>query len=82
MFAAGWFKVARLGPFLYMQQVRAETRKVVWPTRRESLTGFFVVLLIVALFGAFLSLANWMSFLVVDTLLELPTYWNRWFGGP
>ncbi|HEY8579862.1 MAG TPA: preprotein translocase subunit SecE [Beijerinckiaceae bacterium] len=37
-------------PFEFLQQVRAETAKVTWPTRRETLitTGLVVLMVIVA----------------------------------
>lgn len=38
--------MAKTNPLQFMQQVRTETRKVVWPTRRETLltTGMVFVL--------------------------------------
>jgi preprotein translocase subunit SecE len=54
--------VAKTSPVEFIQQVRAETKKVVWPSRRETvMTGIMVVIMttILAIF-----------FLGVDTLLE------------
>ncbi|VVT04628.1 Protein translocase subunit SecE [Sphingomonas sp. EC-HK361] len=54
--------MAKTSPVEFIQQVRAETKKVVWPTRRETvMTGIMVVIMttILAIF-----------FLGVDTLLE------------
>jgi preprotein translocase subunit SecE len=45
--------VAKTSPVEFIQQVRAETRKVVWPTRRETImTGVMVMImtLILAIF--------------------------------
>ena len=45
--------MARTNPLQFMQQVRAEVAKVVWPTRRETMitTGMvFVMAFIFALF--------------------------------
>ena len=45
--------MARTSPVEFIQQVRAETRKVVWPTRRETImTGVMVMImtLILAVF--------------------------------
>ncbi|MGE5591560.1 MAG: preprotein translocase subunit SecE [Bacillota bacterium] len=38
----------------YFQDTRAELRRVVWPTRRETTVYTAVVLVAVALFGAFI----------------------------
>ena len=54
--------MARTSPGEYFRQVRAETAKVVWPTRRETImTGVMVVIMttILALF-----------FLAVDSIFE------------
>ena len=54
--------MAKTSPVEFIQQVQAETKKVVWPTRRETvMTGIMVVIMttILAIF-----------FLGVDTLLE------------
>ena len=45
--------MAKVNPFQFLQQVRQETSKVVWPTRRETLvsTGMvFVMVILAALF--------------------------------
>ncbi|MBV9287260.1 MAG: preprotein translocase subunit SecE [Hyphomicrobiales bacterium] len=49
-------------PFEFIQQVRAEAAKVVWPTRRETLVTTGLVLLLVAFVSIF--------FLVVDQVLR------------
>jgi preprotein translocase subunit SecE len=54
--------VAKTSPVEFFNQVKAETRKVVWPTRRETvMTGVMVVIMttILALF-----------FLGVDSIFE------------
>ncbi|WP_242098298.1 MULTISPECIES: preprotein translocase subunit SecE [unclassified Sphingomonas] len=54
--------MAKTTPLEFIQQVRAETAKVVWPTRRETvMTGVMVVVMttILAVF-----------FLGVDTIFE------------
>ena len=54
--------MAKTSPVEFIQQVRAETKKVVWPTRRETImTGVMVMImtLILAIF-----------FFGVDTLFE------------
>ncbi|RED17895.1 preprotein translocase subunit SecE [Pontivivens insulae] len=55
--------MARTNPFQFIQQVRGETAKVVWPTRREvALTTamVFVMATIAAIF-----------FFLVDQLIQL-----------
>jgi preprotein translocase subunit SecE len=49
-------------PFEFIQQVRAEAAKVVWPTRRETLITTGLVLLLVVFVSVF--------FLVVDQVLR------------
>jgi preprotein translocase subunit SecE len=49
-------------PFEFIQQVRSEARKVVWPTRRETLVTTGLVLLLVAVTSLF--------FLVTDEVLR------------
>jgi preprotein translocase subunit SecE len=50
-------------PFEFIQQVRAEGSKVVWPTRRETLITTGLVLLLVVFAGVF--------FTVVDEVLRV-----------
>ncbi len=49
-------------PFEFIQQVRAEAAKVVWPTRRETLVTTGLVLLLIAFASIF--------FTVVDEVLQ------------
>ncbi|WP_306120776.1 MULTISPECIES: preprotein translocase subunit SecE [unclassified Roseitalea] len=39
--------MARTNPFTFIQQVRAETAKVTWPSRRETLISTIMVLIMV-----------------------------------
>ncbi len=50
-------------PFEFMQQVRSEASKVVWPTRRETLITTGLVMLMVVFASVF--------FLVVDEVLRV-----------
>lgn len=45
--------MAKTNPFQFMQQVRAETAKVTWPTRREVLVTTVLVLVMAALTAVF-----------------------------
>ena len=50
-------------PFEFLQQVRAEASKVVWPTRRETMITTGLVLLLVVFAGLF--------FTIVDEVLRV-----------
>lgn len=50
-------------PFEFIQQVRSEASKVVWPTRRETLITTGLVLLLVVFASVF--------FVVVDEVLRI-----------
>jgi preprotein translocase subunit SecE len=54
---------AMANPFEFIQQVRSEASKVVWPTRRETLITTGMVVLMVAFASLF--------FLVVDETLRI-----------
>jgi preprotein translocase subunit SecE len=50
-------------PFEFLQQVRVEASKVVWPTRRETMITTGLVLLLVVFAGLF--------FTIVDEVLRV-----------
>ncbi|EEW59869.1 Preprotein translocase subunit SecE (TC 3.A.5.1.1) [Tritonibacter mobilis] len=54
--------MATINPVKFIQQVRAEVSKVVWPTRREVLLTTVMVFIMAALAAAF--------FAVVDLLIR------------
>ena len=54
--------MARTNPLQFMQQVRAETSKVVWPTRRETLITTAMVFALATLTAIF--------FFLVDLLIR------------
>lgn len=55
--------MARTNPITFLQQVRTEVSKVIWPTRNETLISTVMVLLLVILTAIF--------FLVVDQVIQL-----------
>jgi preprotein translocase subunit SecE len=59
-------------PFEFIQQVRSEASKVVWPTRRETLITTGLVLLLVAFASLF--------FTVVDETLRVLVGFALGFG--
>jgi preprotein translocase subunit SecE len=50
--------MATTNPFQFLQQVRSEVAKVVWPTRREVLLTTIMVFLMSALAALFFSLVD------------------------
>ena len=51
-------KFVMTNPFQFIQQVRAEVSKVVWPTRRETLLTTVMVFIMAALTATFFSLID------------------------
>jgi preprotein translocase subunit SecE len=45
--------VAKTSPGEFINQVRAETRKVVWPTRKETITTAIMVLIMTIILAIF-----------------------------
>jgi preprotein translocase subunit SecE len=63
--------LAKTSPLEFIQQVRTETRKVVWPTRRETvMTAVMVVIMTTVLALFFLGVDSFFN-LVVQQLLKL-----------
>ncbi|OIP87983.1 MAG: preprotein translocase subunit SecE [Rhodobacterales bacterium CG2_30_65_12] len=50
--------MAKTNPFQFIQQVRSEVSKVVWPTRREVLLTTGMVVAMAALTAVFFSLVD------------------------
>ena len=51
-----------INPFSFVQQVRSEASKIVWPTRRETATTTVMVFIMAALFATF--------FFLIDSLVS------------
>jgi preprotein translocase subunit SecE len=54
--------MARTNPLQFIQQVRAETAKIVWPTRRETGLTTVMVMIMATIFAIF--------FFTVDLLIR------------
>ena len=54
--------MARTNPLQFMQQVRAEISKVIWPTRRETTVTTIMVAIMATLVAIF--------FLIVDQIVK------------
>lgn len=65
--------MAKTNPFQFMQQVRAETAKVTWPTRREVLVTTVMVFIMAALTAVFFF---FVDFLIRTGLVSLLGIFN------
>ena len=61
----------RTNPFTFLQQVRAETAKVVWPSRRETAISTVMVLVMVVLASLFFLVADQIMSFGVSYLLRI-----------
>ena len=64
-------KVAKVNPGEFLRQVRAETGKVVWPTRKETVTTTIMVLIMTTLLGIFFFMIDWGFAALVKALLAM-----------
>jgi preprotein translocase subunit SecE len=55
--------------FEFLTEVRAEVRKVTWPSRREALGGTAVVVVVVLLMAAFLGVVDAILSKIVQSLI-------------
>lgn len=60
-----------VNPFVFIQQVRAETAKVTWPTRRETMISTVMVLAFAFLAAAFFFAADQIMAIVVELILGI-----------
>ena len=56
-------------PFKFLQEVRSETAKVTWPTRRETTITTIMVFIMVALSSVFFFVADQIINIVVRFIL-------------
>ncbi len=52
--------MAQTNPLQFLQQVRAEVSKVVWPTRRETLLTTVMVFIMATLTAIFFFFVDWL----------------------
>ena len=62
--------MARTNPLQFIQQVRAETAKVVWPTRRETMLTTVMVMIMATLFAIFFSLVDLLIRFGLEAILN------------
>ena len=60
-----------INPFKYVQQVRNEVSKIVWPTREETMTTTIMVFIMSALIALFFFIIDTITSNVLDIILKL-----------
>jgi preprotein translocase subunit SecE len=63
--------MAKINPFKFLQEVRAEAQKVTWPTRRETAITTAMVFVMVTVASIFFLVADQIMRLVVTFLLGI-----------
>jgi preprotein translocase subunit SecE len=63
--------MAKFSPFKFMQEVRAETEKVTWPSRREVLITTIMVFVISCIAAIFFLLADQVIRIAITFLLGI-----------
>ncbi len=62
--------MAKFSPFKFLQEVRSETDKVTWPTRRETAITTAMVFVMVFVSAVFFFLADQAIRLLITTILQ------------
>jgi preprotein translocase subunit SecE len=60
-------------PFKFLQEVRAETDKVTWPTRRETMITTIMVFVMVAVASVLFLVADQIIRIVITYILGIAT---------
>ena len=58
-------------PLKYVQQVRNEVSKIVWPTRKETMTTTLMVFVMSAIVALFFLLIDTITSKILDIILKL-----------
>ena len=61
--------MAKVSPFKFLQEVRAEVQKVTWPTRKETTVTTIMVFVMVLLTSLFFLLADQLMRVAVSFIL-------------
>jgi preprotein translocase subunit SecE len=61
--------MAKVSPFKFLQEVRAEVQKVTWPTRKETTVTAIMVFVMVLLASLFFLLADQLMRVAVSFIL-------------
>ena len=62
---------SKFNPFTFLQQVRAETAKVTWPTRRETMISTMMVFIMAGLAAIFFFAADQLMAWVIGLILNV-----------
>ncbi|MET3598608.1 preprotein translocase subunit SecE [Martelella mangrovi] len=62
---------SKTNPFTFLQQVRSETAKVVWPSRRETVISTLMVMVMVVVAAFFFFAADQLMSLAMNFILNL-----------
>ena len=62
---------SKTNPFTFLQQVRAETSKVTWPSRRETMISTIMVLVMVVMAATFFFAADQVLGWLVGLILNV-----------
>ena len=68
-FTVSKFDMAKISPFKFLQEVRAEGDKVTWPTRRETLITTIMVFVMVAVASVLFLVADQIIRVVITYIL-------------
>lgn len=63
--------MAKTNPFQFIQQVRAEVSKVVWPSRRETMLTTAMVFVMATFAAIFFFLVDQIIFYGLDVILTM-----------
>jgi preprotein translocase subunit SecE len=62
---------SKTNPFTFLQQVRAETAKVTWPSRRETMISTVMVFIMAGLAAIFFFAADWLMGWAIGLILNV-----------
>ena len=65
--------MAKVSPFKFLQEVRAEAQKVTWPTRKETTVTTIMVFVMVAVASVVFTVADQIIRLFITFLLQIQT---------
>jgi preprotein translocase subunit SecE len=65
--------MAKFSPFKFMQEVRSETDKVTWPTRKETVITTIMVFVMVAVASILFTVADQIIRLIITFILQIQT---------
>jgi preprotein translocase subunit SecE len=63
--------MAKISPFKFLQEVRQETEKVTWPSRRETLVTTIMVFVMVAVASVFFLVVDQVARTVITLILGI-----------